>query len=336
MIRCLFFTGLIAALMLASLAQAESRLQALEQAHQGISAFVDQVVDEHGLDREQVIELLAGATYQQNIIDAITRPAEHRPWHRYAPIFLTHTRVEQGVAFWQEHAEIIQRASEEFGVDPQVIVAIIGVETNYGRNTGSHRVLDALITLGFHYPPRADFFRRELAQLLVLGNEEDLPLEEITGSYAGAMGLGQFIASSYRHYAVDFSGDGRRDLWGSTEDAVGSVANYLARHRWRYGEIIAVEARASQPDSLTASGLSADRSLGELMAEGVSTDLPLPSATRAGLVLLEMDDESMQAWLGLHNFYVITRYNRSPLYAMAVFQLSRALDHAYHAAESGR
>jgi membrane-bound lytic murein transglycosylase B len=326
-----FSAVLFIALLLPLTAQADPRLDALEQRHPGVSAFVNEVVEEHGLDRDEVVDLLASAEYQQSIIDAITRPAEKRPWHRYAPIFLTQRRVEQGVAFWQENAELIESASEEFGVNPEVIVAIIGVETNYGANTGSYRVLDALITLGFHYPPRAGFFRRELRELLILGGEENLPVRELTGSYAGAMGLGQFIASSYRHYAVDFSGDGQRDLWGSRADAIGSVANYLGRHRWRAGELIAIEARLSEASNAKASGLSTEQSIASWQAAGVSTDVPLSAATEAGLVLLETADGGLDPWLGLHNFYVITRYNRSPLYAMAVFQLSRALDHAYHA-----
>ena len=296
-----------------------------EETHPGANAFVDRVTAEHGLDPELVRTVLADARYQQSIIDAISRPAEARPWYQYRPIFLTETRIAGGVEFWRANAELLNEISERFGVPIEVIVAIVGVETNFGMNTGSFRVIDALATLGFYFPRRADFFASELGHFLVLAAEEDLPLFEVRGSYAGAMGIGQFIPSSYRAYAVDFDGSGRRDLWRSLPDALGSVANYLAVHRWENGAPIAL------PTQRVPDGLDEDfpirprHSLAELAALGIEFEADrLAPDTAATLIELETADGT-EHWIGLNNFYVITRYNRSPLYAMAVTQLAEAI-----------
>ncbi len=296
-----------------------------DEPHPGSEAFIEQVVAEHGLDADEVRALLAEARYQQSIIDAMTRPAEARPWYRYWPIFLTEARKGGGAEFWRANQDLLEQVSEQFGVPIEIIVAIVGVETNYGSNTGSFRVLDALATLGFYYPRRADFFARELGHFMVLAREEDLPLTEVRGSYAGAMGLGQFIPSSYRAYAVDFDGSGRRDLWRSLPDALGSVANYLARHRWQEGERIVLPV-SSVPDDLDETfRMTLDHSLADLAAMGIEFDRHgLAEDTAATLVTLENED-GYEHWIGLNNFYVITRYNRSPLYAMAVVQLAEAI-----------
>ncbi len=286
-------------------------------------ALVEELVGQ-GLDRAMVERALARAERKQSILDAISRPAEARPWYEYRPIFLTEARIEGGVGFWDRHAAVIERAAREYGVDPEIIVAIIGVETFYGRHTGNYRVLDALATLGFDYPKRAGFFRRELGQFLVLASEEGWQPEQPKGSYAGAMGLGQFIPSSYRAYAVDFDGDGDRDLWDAT-DAIGSVANYFHRHGWRAGEGVAVPAIARGP---VRAGLKRDvrpgYSLRQLAAEGLRPrHLPRGEGPYA---LIELEGaKGPEYWIGQHNFFVITRYNRSPLYAMAVWQLSQAI-----------
>ena len=290
--------------------------------HPGSEAFIARAAAEHDLDPEYVRGILARARYQQSIIDAITRPAEARPWYRYRPIFLTETRIAGGVEFWRANAGLLAEIEERFGVPAEIIVAIVGVETNYGMNTGSFRVLDALATLGFYYPRRAEFFASELGHFFRLAGEEDLPLEEVRGSYAGAMGIGQFIPSSYRAYAVDFDGSGRRDLWRSLPDALGSVANYLADHRWETGQpvVLAVE---SVPGALEEEfPVRPAHTLAELADLGIEFDGGgLDPATPATLVELEVEDGS-EYWIGLNNFYVITRYNRSPLYAMAVTQLA--------------
>ena len=219
--------------------------------------FVAEMAQRHGFDPVALAVLMDRARYRQDIIDAMRRPAEGKPWADYRPIFLTQARIAGGVAFWQGQADALRQAEQEYGVPPEVIVAIIGVETSYGANLGKHRVLDALSTLGFAYPPRADFFRGELEQFLLLTRDEAIDPARVTGSYAGAVGKPQFIPSSYRDFAVDFDGDGRRDLWHSDADVVGSVANYLQRHGWRPGGEVALPATLAEGagESLAAAGV---------------------------------------------------------------------------------
>jgi len=294
-------------------------------AHPGQEEFIRQAVQEHGLDASKVAAFLDNAEYKQSIIDAMTRPAEAKPWHDYRPIFLTQKRIRQGVEFWRDHKDTIAAAASRYGVEEEIIVAIIGVETSYGRITGSYRVIDALATLGFYYPKRAEFFSAELLHFFQLAEEENLPMLEVLGSYAGAMGLGQFIPSSYRAYAVDFDGDGSRDLWSSTEDAIGSVANYFHQHKWRPGEQIVLPAvRHKDAKTLPEMGRKPESTTGELASAGYLTESAPQPDTPVSLLELEQED-GMEYWLTLHNFYVITRYNRSPLYAMAVYQLSREI-----------
>ena len=302
------------------------------QPHPGAEAFVSKAVAEHGLTAAEVEALLQVAEFKPAIADAIARPAEGKPWYQYRPIFLTDQRVREGVEFWQSNQGLIEQVAEQFGVDPQVIVAIIGVETFYGRITGSWRVLDALATLSFHYPSdrtrdRSEFFSGELMHYLLLGREEGLPLAEVTGSYAGAMGMGQFIPSSYRAYSVDFDGDGKRDLWQSTPDAVASVANYLARHGWEQGGPVARPTRAaSEADFslLEKRDYKPYLTVLDLHEKGYQSAADLDPARMAALVKLEEEDRQAY-WMSFQNFYVITRYNRSPMYAMAVYQLSEEL-----------
>ncbi len=291
--------------------------------HPGADQFIEAVVSEHALDPELVRSVVSQAEYQQSIIDAMTRPAEAKPWHEYRGIFLNDTRIAGGAEFWRANEALLTQISETYGIPIELVVAIVGVETNYGMNTGSFRVIDALATLGFYYEPRADFFARELGHFMALAEEESLPLTDIRGSYAGAMGLGQFIPSSYRAYAVDFDGSGHRDLWRSLPDALGSVANYLAEHRWIPDQPIALPTEAV-PEGLDLEQfeLKPNASIGALQAQGVRfDDHGLPADTPATLIELEGSD-GPEHWVGLNNFYVITRYNRSPLYAMAVTQLA--------------
>jgi len=208
-----------------------------------VQAFIAGLVDEHGLDRDYVTAVLAGATVQEGILEAMRRPAEKvKPWHEYRAIFITPERIAAGVDFYAEHRATLERIEEETGVSPEMVLGIVGVESYFGRITGRHRVVDALVTLGFEYPPRAKFFSSELQQVFLLANEEQLDLQELQGSYAGAMGPPQFIASSYRAYAVDGDGDGRRDLIGNWDDILASVANYFVAHNWRAGEPVATTA----------------------------------------------------------------------------------------------
>lgn len=292
-----------------------------------VDAWITSVVDAHGLDRATVSAVLSGAERKQSILDAIARPAERvLKWHEYRKIFVEPARIDQGLEFWAAHAETLERARIRYGVPPEYVVAIIGVETRYGRVTGSYRVLDALATLGFDYPPRAAFFRGELAAFLLLAREEGLDPASLTGSYAGAMGYGQFIPSSYRAYAVDFDADGRRDIWANPVDAIGSVANYFARHGWRAEGQVAAPLGAADPAVVAQAQpfiddtLDLDRSVGVLRAAGFR--MPAGADSDAAELLLLDGASGQELWAALPNFYVITRYNRSRLYALAVHELA--------------
>ena len=298
--------------------------------------FVSEMARRHGFDQGALAALMGQARYSREVMSAIRRPFEAKPWYKYRPIFLTDKRIQGGAAFWRENRGLLERAQAIYGVPPQIIVAIIGVETNYGGNLGKHRVIDALSTLGFSYPERADFFRKELEALLLLAREESIDALGLRGSYAGAIGLPQFIPSSYRAYAVDFDGDGRRNLWESKADAIGSVGNYLEQHGWKAGEPVAFTTRVTDGVSsgIVPAGKDPVRpsiSLDRLEAAGITADTHLPGSTRATLIRLHAPEP--EYWLGLENFYVITRYNHSNLYAMAVYQLNRKLQAAY---ETGR
>jgi membrane-bound lytic murein transglycosylase B len=272
------------------------------------------------------MDLLGQARFRSDIIEAMRRPAEAKPWYKYRPIFVTMARTRAGVQFWRSNEALLERAEREYGVAPEIIVAIIGVETRYGGYTGKHRVLDALSTLAFGYPKRAPFFRKQLEEFLLLTREEEVDPLKAKGSYAGAMGMPQFIPSSYREYAVDFDADGKRDLWNSTADAIGSVANYFRRHGWRDGEQVTLKARVRQrpDDALAEAGLKPSLPMQRLAGMGVEVKDSPPGDTLVSLVRLE-NRNGEEYWLGLQNFYVITRYNHSALYAMAVYQLSREI-----------
>lgn len=292
-----------------------------------VAEFVAEMTRDYGFAGEQLVELFAQVERKQAILDAISRPAEKaKPWKDYRPIFITDKRISKGVEFWKQHEATLARAEAEYGVPAQVIVAIIGVETFYGGNTGSWRVMDALSTLAFDYPPRAPFFRKELREFLLLTREEQVEPLSMTGSYAGAMGLPQFMPSSFRAYAVDFDGDGHINIWNNPADAIGSVASYFKRHGWQPGQPVASVARVkgAQADQGLTVGLDPVNNVGELRALGwssadaLSDDLPVTAFRLEGA-------EGDEYWLGLPNFFVITRYNRSVMYAMAVNQLAELL-----------
>lgn len=302
-----------------------------------VKAYIDELVSEHEFDRDAVTAVLAQAERKQSILDAISRPAERaKRWDEYRKIFVTETRTEQGVEFWQQNESAISEASMRYGVAPEIIVAIIGVETRYGRNTGSFRVVDALATLGFDYPKRSKFFRKELTQFLLLAREEQKDPLTLKGSYAGAMGYGQFIPSSFRAYAVDFDGDGIRDIWDNKRDAIGSVANYFDEHGWRGNAPVMLYATLTKPeaDELANQGLDLKHTLVSLEDAGVQIEgIPdgTPADTRAALFRLVLEDGE-KYFVGLHDFYVITRYNRSHMYSLAVHQLSQVIKEARDAA----
>lgn len=294
-----------------------------------VLAFIAELTSSDGFEQSELLRAFEQATYKQSIIDAISRPAERvMTWASYQDIFLTKTRVDQGKAFEQQYRDSFDRAEAKWGVDRWVILAILGVETSYGRNKGRYRVIDALSTLAFDYPPRSGFFRKELRELFLLAREQQKPVAALLGSYAGAMGYGQFIPSSYRAYAVDFNGDAFIDIWNEPVDAVASIANYLAVHGWQKNEPILapMTASAALPDDFFNQQLKPFLSLSELTNVGVALDEPLQQWPALKAVPLYYEGKAgAETWLGFQNFYAITRYNHSRLYAMAVFQLSEQL-----------
>lgn len=297
------------------------------QSHPQVAPFIQEMATEHGFAQDDLARWFTAAEKKQSILDAISRPAEKTlTWAGYRKIFVTDTRIQQGVQFWQENEEILTKAEQEYGVPAEVIVAIIGVETRYGRNKGKFRVIDALSTLAFDYPRRSKFFRKELKEFLLLAREQKQDPLVLTGSYAGAMGYGQFIPSSYRAYAVDYDKDEFADIWDNTTDAIGSVANYFKRHGWKPGEPVVVRSRVEKTydESVLNKSLKPSASLNELIAKGYKPSVKLNAEQPASAIRLE-GEWGTEYWLGLHNFYVITRYNHSRLYAMAVWQLSQEI-----------
>ena len=301
--------------------------EASGQVAESREAFASRMHSEHGFDTEWLQRVLADAERKQSILDAISRPAERvKPWHDYRKIFLNEKRITGGVSFWREHRDTLERVSVEAGVDAKIIVAILGIETLYGQRTGSYRVLDALSTLAFDYPPRSRFFTSELEQFLLLTREEAVDPLKATGSYAGAMGAPQFISSSYRAYAVDSSGDGKRDLWNNWADVIGSVGNYLHEHGWKLDEPVAVQAqtRGAPPAELLSKSLKINHDAGTLRKAGVGVDARIADARETMLFEVEGSD-GPEYWVGFRNFYAITRYNRSRMYALAAHQLANEI-----------
>lgn len=295
-----------------------------------ITPFVNELVSRHGFEREQLESILGAVRVRPEILEAIARPAESLQWYQYQPIFLTETRIAKGEAFWQAHADTLEQASREYGVSPEIIVAIIGVETLYGTRKGRHLVLDSLATLAFRYPKRSKFFRSELEQFLVLAQQENLDTPKVKGSYAGAMGIPQFISSSYRRYAVDFDGDGVRDLLNNEADAIGSVANYLEKHGWQRDAAVALPASVSgdKYKTLVNKGMKPHTPLSDMHNFDVIVLYASDNESPGSLIELTNRDDT-EVWVGLQNFYAITRYNHSNLYAMAVFQLAQEIRKRY-------
>lgn len=299
-----------------------------------VDLFIEEMVNEYQFSEEELRSWFSEAKKKQNILDAISRPAEKtHTWATYQKIFLTDSRIDKGVEFWNDNAETLARAEKEFGVPASVIVSIIGVETRYGGNKGSFRVIDALSTLGFDYPPRATFFRKELKQFFLLAREQKQDPLDLIGSYAGAMGYGQFIPSSYRAYAIDYTQDDFADIWNNATDAIGSVANYFARHGWKQGEPVIVRSRINDTynaDILNDS-LKPKHTVASLLKDGYTPVVALDDQT-ANVIRLD-GLKGAEFWVGLNNYYVITRYNHSRLYAMAVWQLSEKIAQAKQATQ---
>ncbi|MBT3220237.1 MAG: lytic murein transglycosylase B [Proteobacteria bacterium] len=275
---------------------------------------------------DEVKALVDGVPKRQSVLDRMATPWEHQPWYKYAPIFLNEERVQGGVAFWRTHEETLNAAAEKTGVPPHIVVSIIGVETKYGTKMGNDPIVEALYTLGFYHPKRGAFFRKELGHFLRLATDEGWPIKEPLGSYAGAMGMGQFMPSSYRNYAVDGDGDGGRDLFASPADAIASVANYFQEFGWQTGEDILLEAQGGPAvlQGLVSKGLKPTQTYGELKKAGLQVQRPPPDEAGAKLFSFTVDGGT-EYRLGLTNFYVVTRYNHSSLYARAVSDLASEL-----------
>lgn len=288
-----------------------------------IPAFIDDMVARHQFRRDELARVFQLAQYQQSAIDAITNPSTLKPWLDYRANFVNDARVNAGLKFWLKNAEAVHRAEEQFGVPEEIIVALLGVETFYGQQAGSYRTMDALATLAFNYAPRADFFRGELEQYLLLAREQQFDLLAIRGSYAGALGLPQFMPSSYRKYAVDFNNNGRIDLLNERADAIGSAANYLRQFGWAAGEPVAM--RASVSEQACAGETRTPRPLAEWAELGIAPMQPYAGDKPARLLDFTVKNGNKEFWLAFANFDVILTYNNSNFYAMTILQLAEAL-----------
>ena len=305
-----------------TLAQAPAKLQFKPE----VEEFIGQMVRQNQFEEAALRQVFAQLKAQEGVVKAIGAPATAKPWHEFRNIFVTPARISGGLEFWQQHADLLARARDVYGVPEEIVVAIIGVESIYGRRLGAFRVIDALYTLGFEMTERATFFRGELEQFLLLARENALDPLGVKGSFAGAMGMPQFIPTSYRKFAVDFDGDGKINLWDSAADVIGSVANYLRHFGWVWGQPVTVPARISgtQFREVLEAGLKPQLSLQQMQTKGVEAIEELPPDLQAALFALDVE-QGQEYWLALNNFYVITRYNRSKNYAMAVYQLAKAI-----------
>ena len=294
--------------------------------------FVGYMVEKHGFEAAALEHTFAQVSRSDRVLELIARPAEKtKPWSEYRAIFITDKRIRDGAAFWHANESALSRAAATYGVAPEVIIAIIGVETSYGQITGGYRVIDALATLAFHYPghdpARAGFFRTQLEQLLLIARDDHLDPLRLTGSYAGAMGMPQFMPESYRNLAVDFDGDGARDIWTDAVDAIGSVANYLHKNGWRQAGAVTSPAQIgnADPSTFLQSSIKPVYRLADLTAAGI-TPRERNMHPDEEAALFELDGAGgAEYWIGFTNFYVISRYNPRVKYAMAVAQLSEEI-----------
>lgn len=296
-----------------------------------VEELVLRMVREHQFDAGELRDMFAQFKPNKTIIKAFNTPATSKPWHYFQKLYVTSSRINGGVAFWKKHAQLLERARAKYGVPEEVVTSIIGIESFYGKRTGRFQVAEALYTLGFEVPRRSQFFQGQFEHFLLLTRENGFDPLEVKGSFAGAMGIPQFIPSSYRDYAVDFDEDGRTDLWNSVADAVGSVANYLSRFGWNDGEQVVVRAKLSDRDTdrLESLGVKPALTMKQFRTRGVEPIGEVSDDTEGGFFILE-DKKGVQHWISLNNFYVITRYNRSKNYAMAVHQLSQEIARKRH------
>jgi membrane-bound lytic murein transglycosylase B len=322
------FIGFVAFLSAPSCAAQDTDAPAVRE-------FIAEMRDRHGFDAVHLERQFASIRMNPSVLRAIQPAvvAERQPsWHVYRARFLNERRLAEGRRFWQEHGAVLVRAEAIYGVPREIVAAIIGVETEYGLNTGKFGVLEALATLAFGYPPRASYFRRELEQFLLMSREDGVPLLEYKGSYAGAVGIPQFMPSSRRNFAVDFDGDGRIDLSRSVADAIGSVAHFLSLHGWRSGEPVVLPAGVDgDVSALLALGIAPSMPLREMQERGVrvfAADVVNLADVPAALIDLPSPGQPTEYWIGFANFYALTRYNRSNFYAMSVFLLAESLGEA--------
>ena len=291
-----------------------------------VTQFIDKMATEHQFNANELNSLFQSVEIKDSILKAMSRTAEGMPWYKYRKIFMNDKRINRGVNFWQQHQETLDKVSAKYGVPAEIIVAIIGVETGYGRNVGGYRVIDALSTLGFEYPKRSKFFLSELKHFLLLCRDEKMnPLDPV-GSYAGAMGMPQFMPSSFISYSADFEGDGKHDIWNNPADAIASVANYFAKHHWQTGDAVAypVDVIGTKYSAVLTKNLKPEH----IAIQFKALDIPIPNniSHNTPVKLLELETKTgHEYWLTLNNFYVISRYNHSALYSMAVYQLSQAI-----------
>ena len=294
--------------------------------------FIQEMVDEHDFDKQALETLFSKVKLLDHVLEAISRPAEKsKEWHEYRKIFVTPERIKKGVAFWKENRDLLLAVENEYGVPREMVVAIIGVETYYGKHKGKYRVIDSLATLAFNYPKRAPFFRGELKHFLLFTREQEIDPFSRMGSYAGAMGMPQFMPSSYQSYAVDFDQDDKIDIWGNKADIFGSVANYFKRHGWQTGEPVATETSIREGATLDGhleKGLKPSIPLADLTDSGVQIKRKIDGNPVSSLLAYKQEKD-VDHWVIFQNFYTITRYNHSPLYGMAVYQLSEAIKEAY-------
>jgi len=302
-----------------------------------VQKFISEMVQQHNFNKKQLEQLFSQVKIKQKILDAMSRPAEKsKAWHEYRKIFVTKKRIKGGVKFWQDNKDIIAYAEKIYGVAPEIMVSIIGVETYYGRLQGSYRVMDALSTLAFRYPKRSKFFRSELKHFLLMSQEQNFEPLTKSGSYAGAMGMGQFMPSSFQEYAVDFNGDGKKNIWNNNADAIGSVANYFKRHGWQRDQPVTDKVSLNKKYSITMKdrckrSCKPKLTITDYKNKGIQGKTSLNNNSKAILLILRQKQRK-EYWLGYNNFYVISRYNHSTLYSMAVYQLSQEIKQAYNTA----
>jgi len=291
-----------------------------------VNEFIDYMVVTHDFNASELQTVFSNVKLSNRVLNAIVKPAEKLPWYKYRPIFIQPDRIDQGIQFWEKHYGVLTSAEERFGIPSEIIVAIIGVETRYGKFKGKDNVMDALSTLAFHYPKRSKFFRSELEQFLLLTREQNVNPLSLKGSYAGAMGIPQFISSSYREYAIDFDDDGKIDIWNNTSDAIGSVANYFKKHGWKTGEEVVIRGEIidGQYFDLENTDSKPDVKANEIIHYGIKPERKIEDEVRLKILSFENENNN-EIWLGFNNFYVITRYNNSALYAMAVYQLAEEI-----------